>query len=123
MALGFLWYGPIFGKQWSKMMGIDMSDKHKMKEMQKKAGPAYIVMFICSLVMAYILSHFIGYAMAKTAIDGAATGFWAWLGFILPATLGNAMFTGKKLQLWMIDCGYYLVSLLIFGAILAVWVA
>lgn len=122
MALGFLWYGPLFGKPWAKMMGYDMNDKHKMKEMQKKAGPAYIAMFVTSLVTAYILTHFIAYAGAKTAIDGAATGFWAWLGFVVPSSLANNMFGGKKINLWFIDAGYYLASLLIFGAILASWV-
>lgn len=122
MALGFIWYGPLFCKPWAKLMGFDMNDKHKMKEMQKKAMPAYIASFIGSLVMAYILTRFIAYAGVKTAVDGAAMGFWAWLGFVAPPTLAGNMFGGKKIQLWFIDAGYYLVSLLIFGAVLASWV-
>lgn len=122
MALGFLWYGSLFQKPWTKMMGIDCSDEHKMKAMQKKAMPAHIVSFITSLVMAYILTHFIRYAGVKTAMDGAAMGFWAWLGFVLPPTLAGNMYGGKKIQLWFIDGGYYLVSLLIFGAVVASWV-
>ena len=121
MALGMLWYGPLFQKPWAKMMGFDMSDKAKMKEMQKKAMPAYAAAFVGALVMAYVLSHFIDYAMAKMAADGALVGFWAWLGFVAPATLANNMFGGKNIKLWLIDAGYYLVSLLIFGAVLAAW--
>ena len=122
MALGYVWYGPLFGKQWAKMMGFDLNDKHKAKEMQKKAVPAYAVMFVCSLVMAYILLRFAGYATAKTATEGAATGFWLWLGFVVPPTLSTSMFGGKNLKLWFIEVGYYLVSMLIFGAILTAWV-
>ena len=121
MALGMLWYGPLFRKPWAKMMGLECTEA-KMKEMQKKAMPAYVASFVGALVMAYVLSHFIDYAMAKTAADGAQAGFWAWLGFVAPASLANNMFGGKNIKLWFIDAGYYLVSLLIFGAVLAVWV-
>jgi len=121
MVLGFLWYGPIFGKTWAKMMGFDAMDKNKKKEMQKKAGPAYGIMFLTSLLTAYILVHFTGYAMAKTWIDGVVTGLWAWLGFVLPATLSTALFGGKNIKVWAIESGYYLVSLLMFGAILVAW--
>lgn len=122
MVLGFLWYGPIFGKPWAKMMGFDMSDKKKMKEMQKKMGPTYLIMFLMSMLTAYILTHFLQYALAKTAVDGVLTGVWAWMGFALPVTLANSLFGGKKLQVMAIDSGYYLVSFMIFGAILAMWV-
>ena len=122
MVLGSLWYGPLFMKPWSKMMGIDCSDPHKMKEMQKKAVPAYVASFVGSLVMAYILARWINAVGVKTAVDGAAMGFWAWLGFVAPPTLAGNMFGGKKINLWFIDAGYYLVSLLIFGAVLASWV-
>lgn len=25
MVLGFLWYGPLFGKEWTKLMGVTLS--------------------------------------------------------------------------------------------------
>ncbi len=122
MVIGMVWYGPLFNKTWAKMNGFDLSDKKKMKEMQKKAGPSYVVSFIGSLVMAYVLSMFLDLSMAKTAMDGVITGFWAWLGFVAPTSLCIYMFTQKPVKLWMIDSGYALVSLLAFGAILAAWV-
>jgi len=40
MALGFLWYGPLFGNQWKKLMGFtDKSMKAmKMTPMQAMIG-------------------------------------------------------------------------------------
>jgi len=35
MLIGWLWYGPLFGKQWMKLAGLKKSD---MKKMKKKAG-------------------------------------------------------------------------------------
>ena len=44
MVLGFLWYGPLFGKQWIQMMNFD---KKKMAEAKRKGmGKTYAVAFI-----------------------------------------------------------------------------
>lgn len=54
MIVGILWYGPIFGKQWKKLMGFtDESMKvMKMKPMQATAGG-----FVTALIMAYVLAY------------------------------------------------------------------
>lgn len=123
MALGFLWYSPfILGKPWMKLMGYHMHDKEQMEKMQKEAMPAYVASMIASLVMAYVLVNFIHFAVAKTALEGATIGFWAWLGFVGTTSLTGALFNKKKISLWAIDTGYFLAALLIMGAILAAWV-
>jgi hypothetical protein len=57
MAIGFAWYGPLFGKLWSRLMGFGEMTPEKMKEMQKAAMPGYAASFAGSLVMAYVLAH------------------------------------------------------------------
>ncbi len=126
MVVGFLWYGPLFGKAWSKMMGWGEMTPEKMKEMQKKAMPGYVVQFIGALVMAYVLSHTYAYASEFTQTFGIAgglmVGFWTWLGFIAPVTLGSILWEGKPISLWYINASFYLVELLAFGVIIALWV-
>src|SRR5437867_3970847 len=85
VVLGFLWYGPLFGKMWMKMMGLGQADMDKAKGGMSKS---YALMLVGSLVGAYVLAHFVQYAGAVTASDGMQTGFWAWLGFVAPVTLG-----------------------------------
>ena len=46
MVVGSIWYGPLFGKKWAELIGADPNDKKKMKEMQKSAGPLYMVQFL-----------------------------------------------------------------------------
>jgi hypothetical protein len=126
MVIGFLWYGPLFGKTWSMLMGWKDMSPEKMKEMQKQAMPGYVVSFIGALVMAYILAHALTYASAYTNMFGLSAGlmvgFWSWFGFVAPVTLGAVLWDKKPWTLWLINSGYYLVTLLVMGAILAVWV-
>lgn len=122
MGIGMIWYGGLFSKPWAQAVGIDTGNKHKMEEMKKKSIPAMVGSFFCSLVMAYVLSHFIDYAMAKTALEGAITGFWIWLGFNATLILVNVLYQMKEIKLWFIDAGFMLFVMLAFGAILAAWV-
>lgn len=114
MVVGFVWYGPLFGNAWMKLVGITKSDINK-SEMPKLYG----IMFLGALVEAYVLSHFIHYAGAVGLILGAKTGLWAWLGFVATTSLGNYMFSKRPIKLYYIDGGYALVNLIVMGAIIA----
>lgn len=114
MGIGSIWYGPLFGKTWMKLIGISKDDVNK-KEMPKLYG----IMFLASLVEAYVLSHFIHYAGAVGLVLGAKTGLWAGLGFVATTMIGNYMFAKRPMKLYYIDAGYALVNLVIMGAIIA----
>ncbi len=125
MVLGFLWYGPLFGKQWMALMGMT---KEKMDAEKAKGGmwKVYLLAFIGSLVMAFILDHAIIFAGSYLGVSGWSAGlqggFWNWLGFIAPVTLGSVLWEGKSWKLWFLMNGYYLLSFLIMGSIVALWV-
>ena len=122
MVIGYLWYGPIFGKKWMALSGItqDQISASKKKGMVKE----YALMFVGSLVMAYVLAHAFVFASTYMKVSGTmaglSVGFWNWLGFIAPVTLGVVLWEGKSPKLWVLNNGYYLFSLLVMGAILAV---
>lgn len=124
MGLGFAWYSAsLFGKKWMKLMGY--SSEH-LKEEQKKMGPLYGLSFLGALVMAYVLTHVV--RMSEVVFDytplstGLSSGFWMWLGFVAPVQMTDAIFGSKKWELFLINTGYQLVSLLVMGAIVASWV-
>lgn len=102
-------------------MGIDMENKDQSAQMQKESAPMYVVMFIGSLVSALALSYFIYYAIAITSLLGAMVGLMVGVGFITPAFLGNTMFGRRPKLLFYIDTGYWLVNLVIMGAIIGAW--
>lgn len=125
-VIGGLWYGPIFGKQWMAVMNMT---KEKMDEMKQKGmAKSYILMFVGSLVTAYVLSCVMTAGAPYLAVNGVlgataglVVGFWMWLGFIAPVSMGSVLWEGRPWKLWFLNAGYYLVSLAVMGAIIASW--
>lgn len=119
MVLGFLWYGPFFGKQWAKLMGWSKADMEKAKK--KGMTKNYVIMALGALVMAYVFDHILlafGSNSMTMALQGA---FWTWLGFYATVLLGKVLWEGKSWTLYVLDAGYYLVGLGIVALILTFW--
>jgi len=114
--IGWVWYGPLFGKTWMSMMG--MSQQSMSREGMRKT---MTLTFIGSLVTAAVLSMLVGWMGAKTLGAGIAAGFWAWLGFVATVTLGGVLFAKMSWNLYILNNAYQLVSLAVMGAILAKW--
>lgn len=123
MAIGFAWYSDsLFGKQWRKLSGIsDSSGKPKGDFMVKMMGLGTVA----ALVMAYTLTHaetFVASYLGESGLTlGLMTGFWNWLGFMGPLFVASYLYEQKPLKLVFINAGYWLVSILVMGVIIALW--
>lgn len=108
MVLGSIWYGPLFGNQWMKMMGIKKGGLGGISgsEMAKLYG----IQTIGSIVMALVLSQFSGFSI-----------FLIWAGFVAPVTLGTVLWEGKPWKLWILNNSYYLILLYMMRVILSFW--
>ncbi len=126
MALGFAWYGPLFGKQWVAMMGWTKADMEKGREkMQKDGWKTYLLAFAGSLMTSFVLAYVITFLGAYFYIGGIAmgmvTGFWMWVGFVVPVTLSTVLWEGKSWKLWFLNTSYYMFAFMIMGAIVSLW--
>jgi len=116
MAVGALWYSnALFFKPWIRMSGIT--------EGQVKQGlpKALVVDFIGSFLMALVLFHTIRWSGARAVVEGLFVGFLNWLGFVAVATVSTVTYERKPVKLYLLNNGYQLVSILVMGAILALW--
>jgi hypothetical protein len=116
-VIASIWYGVIFRKQWMQLTGVtDMKPKPL----------SMILPFLGSLMMSYVLDHSIifGNTYMKTSGMGWGMqgGFFNWLGFIVPLTLMAVVYEKRAWKLWVLDIGFWFVSLLAMGAILGAWV-
>ena len=116
-VIASIWYGVIFRKSWAALTGIT----------EMKPVPLQMVLpFLGSLMMAYVLDHAIIYAVAYMQMPGVGgglmCGFFNWLGFIVPLTLMGVVYEKRAWKLWVMDISFWLVSLLVMGAILSAWV-
>ncbi len=120
MVVGGIWYGPLFGKMFMEVMGMNTWSPEKRAAMKKSMGLNYLAQFIASFVMFYVLAGIIMGFGYTTLIDGAITGVIVWIGFVVPLALGNLIWGGKKEVFWL-SIGNMLVTLLVAGAIIGAW--
>ncbi len=119
-AIGMAWYSPfLFGNIWMKLSGISKTSVEKSKK--KGMAKSIAASFVGGLVMSFVLAHFIDIAGSVTALEGAQTGFWIWLGFIAPVMIGMVLWEGKSFKLYTVKVLHYLAVLMVMGSILAVW--
>jgi Protein of unknown function (DUF1761) len=113
LGLGFLWYGPLFGKAWMKASGISPSTTPQRSMMIPIIGS-----LILSVLAAIVLAMFIG---KVTPLAGAGFGFHAGLFFAAGALGINYLWEGKSFTHWLINGSYMTVQFTIIGLILGLW--
>ncbi|MBT6774982.1 DUF1761 domain-containing protein [Candidatus Woesearchaeota archaeon] len=115
--LGFIWYGPLFGKIWMKLSGMpDVKPKKKDMMLRSLGGLASYI------VMAYVLARIFDLINVVALSEGLWVGFLAWLGFVGTITFGSFLWEKKPFNLWLLNNVYNLISLLIMAWIFVVWV-
>ena len=120
MVIGSVWYGPLFGKMFMTAMGMDKWTKKQQEEMRKKMLATYLVQFIASIVMFFVLAMFMGKLDQMSVCGGLVTAFWVWIGFIVPLKLGDALWGGKMILFWL-GISNMLLTILASGAIIGAW--
>jgi Protein of unknown function (DUF1761) len=115
IALGALWYSTLFRDAWLAALG------KRVEELGGSAGFGYFVAVVAAFVMSYTLARVVHWADADDFVSGALAGLLAWVGFVATTSAVNGIFAGRSRNLYLIDAGYHLVSLVLMGAILGAW--
>ena len=122
MIVGFIWYGPLFGKKWLAVTGATDLDLEARKKMQQSAMPLYIVQFLLTLFQAWVLAYYI---VGWKDASGLTNALWIWAAFIMPVVAGSAMWNNDSSKIkWMrflIQGGFQLICFGVFGLILSWW--
>ncbi len=118
MPIGMLWYGVLFGKQWSKLMGFTTQSMAKNKENMTRT---YAAQLLAALVQAFVLSLIIYSSRVSEVGQIVLLGFWLWLGFTATSTLTKQLFDTRTftLKLYLIDALHQLVVLVTMALILS----
>jgi hypothetical protein len=127
MVVGFLWYGPLFGKIWSRESGFTEADKAAALAKPTQMYLSYVLTAIGALAIAYVLNHglvfgneYLGMSMRDLG-SNMMGALWFWLGFVVPVVLNEVLFGKKTWTVFGINIAYYLVLLLGMSAILTYW--
>lgn len=118
MIVGSVWYSrSLFGKDWMKLENIDE------KKMKTDSSKAMAGMLLLAFIMSYVLAH-VAYLSYEFFVDDSfqtaavTSGFWMWLGFVLPVSASNSLFNQKPWKLSAIHAGNWLVTLLSMGLVI-----
>lgn len=120
MVVGAVWYSPaVFGRTWMKLSSMS---PEKMEAAKKKGmARSYFIAFIGSLVMAYILAYFLVLGAAFSVSESMALAFWLWLGFVVILKLGDVLWAGDPVTLFILNIAHYFVAIEVMAIILTVW--
>lgn len=123
---GWLWYGPLFGKQWAKLMNMKMDCKPDAKAMCRSMGLTLLGIFLTT----YVLAHSSEVWRPSTwgvgtdepfYLYGFLSGFFTWIGYYVPLLLGGICWEGKSWSLFGLNASYHFINLQVIGMILAYW--
>ena len=112
-AVGGLWYGPIFGKEWMALNNISRDNARK-----SSVGKLYGATIVLNFIAATSLAMFIG---KETWQNGLFYGFLTGLTFVATALGVTYLFESKPLKLWCINAGYQVVFFSLMGLIVGAW--
>ena len=122
MVIGAIWYGPLFGRIWSKMSGVDPDDLEAIKKLQKAARPMYLIQFILTLFQVFV---FAWYAASIPSISVFSNAMLIWGAFIIPIVAGNAMWNNDSKDTafarFFIQAGYQLILFVVFALVITFW--
>ncbi|MEK7497007.1 MAG: DUF1761 domain-containing protein [Patescibacteria group bacterium] len=122
IVLGAIWYGPLFGKKWLEVTGMDKVDMARRQEMMKNVWKLYITQFLLCLFQVLVLAHLIN---DTVKVSGLERSLWIWAAFIMPMIASGAMWNNDSARVswarFLIQAGYQLVCFVVFGLILGLW--
>ncbi|WP_265766956.1 DUF1761 domain-containing protein [Fodinibius salsisoli] len=120
-VVGWLWYGPLFGKAWMSAVGVTEEDLEK-GNMTKIFGLSFIFEFIMAFNLAMFLTGSPEAAEQMSAGTGAFYGFLTGFGWIFFALAVNSLYEDKSWKYIFINGGYWTVSFTVMGLIIGAWI-
>ncbi|MGO8757498.1 MAG: DUF1761 domain-containing protein [Terracidiphilus sp.] len=111
--LGFLWYGLLFRKSWTKLVGFAEGEKPKSRVFTLVAA------FLACLLLSFVLLHIINLANATVFSAGFKLGVVCWLGFMAPPLFAQHIAENRRANLFAINAAYWLLAMGFGGALLA----
>ena len=122
--IGWLWYGPIFGKLWMKLNKKGDVDMRKGKN--KSMIGMMALSFVGTVITAYVLSILLSSLEIFGVGESMMLSFFIWLGFLMTTTiLGSVLWEGKPWGLFVLNAAYWLVTLEVITLVLTygmIWI-
>jgi hypothetical protein len=111
-AIGFLWYGPLFGRLWMERRGLSR------EQVAAGGGGAIAVATVASLVMSAAFALLLTIPPNVSVVNGVVWGLVLGAGFVATTTIINGVFEARDRTVIVLYAAYEIVALMVMGAIL-----
>src|SRR3989344_4802263 len=108
MVVGWLWYGPLFGKMWKNLMGIT---PESMQAMKMKPMTAMFWGLVMAVITSYVLAYFMGALGVATLGSAMKLACWIWFGFLATQTIGIYLWEGRPFKLFVLNAIHQFVMI------------
>ncbi len=115
--VGWLWYGPLFGKLWMKLNGFT---EEGLKEGGMSMPLMMLINYVATALAAFALALLLS-GHENSMSMGILAGILITIFWIGTNRLNDVLYERKPFKLYLINVGYNLVIYAIMGAILGVW--
>jgi hypothetical protein len=114
--IGWIWYGPLFGKLWMKLNGFT---EEGLKEGGMSMPAMMLLNYVATALAALAIAMFIG--TEANAGFGIFAGVMIAIFWIGTNRLNDVLYERKPWGLYFINVGYNLVIYAVMGAIIGLW--
>jgi xanthine/uracil permease len=118
VAIGFIWYGPMFGRVWAKFADYSIESTTRWQQAKKNIGGTYVKIAFAAAVLAYSLAYLLALFSAKGYLGASGVVVGLWIGYLVVTAYADFRTRKKPMALWAIDSFYPLVSMMIMSWIL-----
>ena len=108
---GYVWYGPLFGKTWAQLMGMNIENCKDKKPPLSSMLLTLLGTAFTTFAVAYLLSiskPFCNFSFAAIV----------WLGFYVPLLFSTIAWEGKPWKLFALNAAFYFLNIELITSIL-----
>ena len=117
MFLLGIWY-TLFLDVWLKGIG---RDRLWMVGNGVSQALQYATALLAAGLLATCISSFVQHTGPQTALRGAMIAAGLWLGCVLPIRATEAVFEARSYTVFALNSGFWLLAMLLMGAIVGAW--
>lgn len=114
--LGSVWFGPLFGKPWLRLVGLSVTEEDK-----KKAPLMFAKTFVLDFIITLSVALVISWIQPETIFHTLKAMTVISMGFVVAPFLGNYMYAKRSMVLFLVESGYHVVCVYVISIILTIW--
>jgi Protein of unknown function (DUF1761) len=115
-VIGFIWHGPLFGKEWMRLNKITPPKKSEMK--MSMMYPGLTANLVLVIAESAVLGRALQILSLSSIFDALIIATIIWLPFTALTLLNINSWAGKPLKVTILDAAHAIVSLWAVAAVL-----